>query len=85
MSFTRTHPPVTKFQIEKRSNTLSETLGKDKHLSSPQSNEENKDLSRHQNWKAGFFLMWPARRGFQLQITETEDKRRVLLIEGDQN
>jgi hypothetical protein len=77
MSFTRTHPPVTTFQIEKRSNTLSETLRKDKHLSSPQSNEEN--------WKVGFFLMWPARRGFQLQITETEDKRRVLLREGDQN
>jgi len=57
MNFTRTHPPVTKFQIGKRSNTFIETLGKDKHLFSPQSNEESKDLSRHQNWKTGSSLM----------------------------
>ena len=62
-------------RIKKCSNTFIETLGKHKHLFSPQSNEESKDLSRHQKWKAGSSLMWPARRGFQLQITETEDKQ----------
>jgi len=41
--------------------------------------EESKDLSRNQNWKTDSSLMWPARRCFQLQITETEDKHRILL------
>jgi len=85
MNFTRIHPTVTKFQIEKRSKTFSETAGKDRHLFSPQSNEESKDLSRHQNWKAGSILMWPALLGFQLQIMETEDKHMILLTEGHQN
>jgi hypothetical protein len=85
MNFTRTYPPVTKVQTEKRSNTFTETLGKDKHFFLPQSNEESKYISRHQNWKAGSSLMWPVRRGFQLQITETEDKHRILLTEGHQH